>query len=253
MRLNRITFAVASLAFASANPAAAAPPAAAVAASPATVPDNSLRLARLLNPTDKLLDIAMRGFEAGVDAALKKNPEDAAVFDQNPGLLQAIIDAGKPIVRKYVEAGLPAHQQKYAEFYARTFSADEIGQLITFYSSPTGTKVIAGMYSGADLGAFAKTIVEMGDQPVTPEAVHQFTTSAGAKLLPGLDADDWQALFIFAATPAYAKLQATAPEMRQLAADVANQDDPAMNAELDKAVEAAVGEYMAAKKTAGKH
>ncbi len=250
MRLNPIKFALMSLLIGWANPAPAAP---GVAMPPAAVPASSLRLARLLNPTDKLLDIAMRGFEAGVDAALKKNSEDAAVFEQNPGLLEAIVEAGKPIVRKHVEAGLPAHQQKYADFYARTFSGEEIGQLIAFYSSRTGTKVIAGMYTGADLGAFAEAIVEKADQPLTPEAVHQFTTSAGAKLLPGLDADDWQALFTFAATPAYAKLKGSAPQMRQLAADVANQDDPAMNAELDKAVEAAVAKYMAAKKAAGKH
>lgn len=232
---------------AAAPPAAAQQKADAGASAPAPVPDKPLQLARLLNPADRLVDVAMRGFQVGVDTALKQNPKDAAIFNDNPGLIEAIVEAGKPIVRSHIEAAVPAYQGKFAEFYARTFSPAEVEQLIAFYSTPTGTKVITGMYDGADLASFA---AEAGkaDKPLTADAIRDYTSSAGAKLLPGFDADDWKALFTFAATPAYAKLRSSTPELRQLTADMANEPDKAMDAELDKAVEATVAKYMAAKK-----
>lgn len=145
---------------------------------------------------------------------------------------------------------MPGHQQKFAEFYARKFSPDELQQLIDFYSTPTGNKVISGMYSGADLGKMADAAAEKGGSAVTAEAIRDYTNSTGVKLLPGFDADDWKAFFIFAATPGYAKLKSVGPEFQQLTADLANQGDAAMDAELDKAVEVAVGNYMARKKAA---
>ena len=245
MRLNVITLALACVVSSVPTSAVAAAPAA-VAVSP--VPDNALRLSRLLNPTDKLVDVAMRGFDVGVHTALKNNPEDAAIYDQNPGLLDAIVEAGKPIVRRHVEADVPLHQQKFAEFYARKFSSAEIEQLIAFYSTPTGTKVIDGMYAGADLGQIADALGKKGDEALTPTAVRDLTRSTGEKLFPGFDADDWKALFTFAGTPAYAKLQSSVPELRQLTADIADEPDPGMDAELNKAVEATVTKYMAEKR-----
>ncbi len=254
MRLTMIGLALACM-MAGSAPAVTAPTAQKISTNtlaPAATAENALRLSRLLNPADRLVDVAMRGFEIGINAALKKSPDDAKLFDENPGLLDAIVEAGKPIVRKHVEASVPAHQQKFADFYAQRFSAEEIQQLIGFYSTPTGKKVIAGMYNGADLGNFAEAIAQKPDQPVTPDAIREFTRSAGAKLLPAFEPDDWKALFMFAATPAYATLKSIAPEFRQLTADLANDEDPAMDAELDKAVAAAVGKYMAQKKSSGK-
>lgn len=252
MRRIRVTLAIACLVLGGGSVAVAAPLAGQNTPATAPISDSAHRLSLLLNPSDKLLDIAMRGFEVGINTALKNNPDDAAVYNQNPGLLDIIVAAGKPIVRKHVHAAIPAHQQKFAEFYARKFSAEEIEQLIAFYSTPTGSKVIAGIYAGADLGSIAEAVGDKGDRPLTAEAVRNFTSSAGAQLLPGLDSDDWKALFMFASSPVYVKLKNSAPELHQLAVDIANEPDPAMDAELSKAVEAAVQKYMAEKRSGGK-
>lgn len=202
MRLNPIALALACTAPGSATAVnAAAPSAATPALAPAPIPDNALRLSRLLNPSGKLIDVAMRGFDVGVHAALQNNPEDAAIYDRNPGLLDAIVAAGKPIVRRHVEAAVPVHQRKFAEFYARKFSPAEIEQLLAFYSTPTGKKVIEGMYAGADLGKIAEAVGTKDDRTLTPEAVGQLTNSTGEKLFPGFDADDWKALFTLPRRP----------------------------------------------------
>lgn len=190
----------------------------------------------------------MKGFQAGIDAELKKNPEEAAVYARNPGLLEAIGDAGRPIVRKHFEASVPVRQERFARFYAEKFSAQELDQLVSFYASPTGAKVIASMYSGVNLPQLLETIDAHKDGSLTAKDVSELNGSATKQLPDQFDADDWKALFIFATTPVHAKLQKLAPEFHQLVADVENEPDPAMDAELDKAVEAAVETYMARRK-----
>jgi hypothetical protein len=253
MRLGFIAAMVASALLGSPGVATAAPAPAEGTQTPAAIPENAVRLSRLLNPEDKLLDVAMRGFQVGIDTTLKKNPDDAALFDQNPGLLNAIVEAGKPIVRKHVVAAIPVQQRRYADFYARKFSVAEIDQLIAFYSTPTGMKVVAAMYDGLDLNKMADTLVTKdGDAKITTDTVGTIAQSAAGRVLPGLDGDDWKALVIFMGTPAYGKLKTVLPELRQLSADVGNEADPAMDAELNKAIEVTVGNYFAARKAKAK-
>ena len=214
----------------------------------------ALRLSELLNPPDQLEGIALRGFETGFDAALKSNPDDAALFTDNPGLREAIFEAARPIFRKYVAAQIPAKEQKFADFYARKFTPQDMEELLAFYSSPTGTKVIAQTYANLDLNKIAEdALATNGEGKMNGEDVGEITTSAAAKVLPGLDADDFKALFIFSGTPAFEKLRAAMPEFQQLTAELANETDPATDAEVQAAVEGAVKKYMAQKDSAPKH
>jgi len=190
----------------------------------------------------------MKAFQAGMEGELRKDPDTAAVYARNPGLLDAIAEAGRPIVRKHFAAVVPMQQRRYAEFYAAKFSTEEIDQLIFFYSSPTGTKVIAAMYAGANLGQLFEKAVARKDGNLTAKDVSELNSSATEQLPEKFDAEDWKAMFVFTSTPAYAKLLKVAPEFNQLVADVQNEPDPAMDTELDKAVEAAVGAYMAKRK-----
>jgi hypothetical protein len=223
--------------------APAAPPAALPAAA---VPEQAMRLSALLNPKAKLLEVGARAFDTGFDGALKSDTETAALLERSPGLREAILAAGRPVVLKKMEAEIPDQQQRYARFYADKFSPAEMDQLIAFYGSATGAKVIDGMYRGAD---FKKLAESMGKDKakITPDALGQVSDSAAEKLLPSFDANDWKALFSFAASPVYAKLQRLTPELQELGARIANQPDPANDAAVEKAVQAAVKEYMAHK------
>jgi len=229
-------------------PAASVQASAAPAAAQAAIPDNAMRLSMLLNPADKALDIGMRGFRTGIDLALKRNPDDASVYDQNPGLLQAIIDASGPVLRKHLIATIPVAQTRYAAFYAEKFSAQEIDELIAFYSTPTGAKVIDAMYAGIDLAKLSEGVDKEGNLHLTPEAVAEANSELEAKLPDKFDADDWKEIFMFGATPTHAKLMRVIPEFNQLAARLQNEPDPALDAELNETVTATVKTYMANKK-----
>jgi hypothetical protein len=206
---------------------------------------DAMRLSNLLNPTDKMVEIGVKGFEIGFDAALQRSPKEAAVYASSPGLRDAILEAGRPVIEKHLALMVPRRQQTYARFYAANFTAEEIGQLIAFYSTPTGAKVVAAMYSGVPLGKIAQTMSMDGDSKLTAESVNQFNQTAVAGLPDKFDSEDWKVLFVFSATPAHAKLLRVAPDFAKLVADTENEPNPAMDEELDKAVEAAVQTYMA--------
>jgi hypothetical protein len=217
------------------------------AVAPSRIPEAALRLSRILNPADKIIELGMKGFDAGVNAELKKKPEDAAVYDRNPGLLDAILASGRPVMRSHIVAGIPAQQQRFAQFYAEKFTPDEIDQLIAFYSTPTGTKVVEAMYAGGD---FSEVIdaMDKGSGAMNAAAVEKMNSSAAAQLPYKFDADDWKAMFAFAATPAHAKLEKIAPEFNQLVADVGNAPDPTLESDMNSAIESAVKAYFAKKK-----
>ena len=238
-----LAFAIAS------SPVVAAPSAAATQ----SIPDNASRLSAILNPMDKMLQVGMKAFDAGVDSALTKNPEDAAVYTQNPGLLETVLDAGRPVMRKHLETTIPTQQRRFAQFYAQKFSADEIDQLISFYSTPTGAKVVAAIYEGLDLAKLAEGMDKKGNLTLTSNQVHDANTSAVSHLPDAFNAEDWKAVLVFSVTPVHAKLNRLAPEFNQLVADIGNEPDPALDAEIDKAVETAVKAYFAKKKEKSAH
>jgi len=220
--------------------------------SSAPVAENAVRLSKLLNPSDRALQLGMAAFEAGINAQLQKSPDDAATYQKNPGLLDAILAAGRPVIRKHLESRIPEHQQRYARFYADKFSPAEIDELIAFYSTPTGAKVIAAMYAGHGIDKVVEAM-DKNDGNLSANDVQEINGAEAAKLPDVFDADDWKAISAFGATPAHAKLQSIAPEFRQLVADIENEDDPAMDADLDKAVTDAVTKYVENKKQAAGH
>ena len=247
--MKRLSFVLSLASLIVAAPALAAPAAqtgvAIEAATVKPVPDNAMRLSLLLNRTDKTLDDRMKGFETGIAAALKNNPKDAAVYAQNPGLLDAVMAAGRPVMREHLLKKIPASQRVFAEFYADKFSSAEIDQLIAFYSTPTGRKVISAMYAGVDLSKLSQNAGKTERPEVSAKDVQSIAESAAANLDDQFDSDDWRELFMFSATPVHAKLVSIAPEFSQLVAKLNNEPNPVLDEDLHAAIKRAVTAYRA--------
>lgn len=223
--------------------------AAGTAVSAAEIPDNATRLSRMLNPSDKIVEVGVRAFDAGFMASATGKSDDAAFFEEHPGLVETILEATQPVVRKHMIAGMPALQERFAGFYARSFTASEIDSLIAFYSSSTGAKMVEGMYAGADLGKLVESVGEDGKDPVTSDEVRNFTRSTVERILPAFGEEDRKILMEFAASPAFAKMVKVMPEFRQMMADIANQPAPAMEAGIEQIVKRAVEDYFARRST----
>jgi hypothetical protein len=145
---------------------------------------------------------------------------------------------------------MPALQNRFAAFYAERFDPAEIDALIDFYGSLTGSKLIEGMYAGADINALLQSIGEDGTDPVTAEEVGKFSRSTVERIMPAFTAADRQALLDFAETPVFKKLSRNLADFQRLMADVANEPSPALDAEIERVVKRTIEDYFARAKAA---
>lgn len=233
------------LALLAAAPAVQAQAAAPAATAEAPLPANAMQLSLLLNPEDKILAASDHAFKTGFQAALANDAAASPAFDEHPKLLDAIYDAAIPVVRKHVRADIPALQQKFARFFAGRFTQPEIDQLLAFYGSPTGTKLIAGMYAGVDLGGLIEAVGPDGSEPVSSDTMRDVLASTVTRIMPAFDATDRKAFAGFAKSPLFLKVRAATPEMIALMTEIANQPSPEMDAELEQVIDRVVADYFA--------
>jgi hypothetical protein len=206
--------------------------------------DKALRLASLLNPADKILEASDRAFRTGIQAALADDKASAAVFDEEPGLLSAIFEAALPILKKHVEASIPSMHREIAHFYAARFTAAELDQLLEFYGTPTGRKIVEGMFAGlleANFGVAAGPERKF----VAGSTLQGAISSASSELWAKLTETDRSEVAKFTRSPVYPKVQAAMPDMINLLERLGNEPTPAMDAEIDETVSRVVEKYMA--------
>ena len=211
----------------------------------AAQPEGALRLSQLVNPEKLILAAGDRAFAAGFQGSLAQDEETAALFEEHPKLLEAIMERALPVVRKHVSASLPALQDAAARFYAEKFTPAEIDQLLAFYGSPTGSKFIAGTYAGLDMSKMANAMGPDGTKAMPAETLRSMTASAAIGVLPDLDENDWKRFTEFVGTPVFAKLRGVGPDMLKLMTDIANKPNPALDAEIEEVVKQVAGEYFA--------
>jgi hypothetical protein len=207
------------------------------------IPESALRLARLIYPQDKVLEVRIKLYDAGVAASLKDDPGKAAWFSKYPGLLDIGISAGRAVLEKHIIASAPQRQDGFARFYAKNFSPAEIDQLISFYSSPTGSKLISGMYAGTNAAQMVAAIGPSADEHLTPEQTRDVQQIARAQVRAQYSADDVKALAAFAASPVHAKLGQLRSAFSALVAST--EADPTLETDINKAIEASIIDYLA--------
>ena len=216
----------------------------------ASVPSNAMNLSLVLNPQDAMLELSERAFDAGLANGAKTDAKAAALFSDNPGLMDKILIASHPVVRKHMAKTIPSMQRRFAVFYGQRFSSSEIDELLGFYRSPTGAKLVAGMYAGADMDSLIGSVGADGNGTVTADDMRSFNHSTTKRILPIFTEADKKTIVAFMGQPAFAKLTKVLPEFQKLLAEVANEPpSAAMEADLDKTVERAIEEYFAGKAT----
>ena len=99
----------------------------------------ALRLARLLNPPDTYRD-RMRTLYAGMTPMFAQAAENGTLPPDFAERMSKVMEEVMPY---------EAFTRLFAEQYAEHFSADELGDITRFYSSPTGAKLLA---ASTDIG-----------------------------------------------------------------------------------------------------
>lgn len=199
-------------------PAQAAPAAAAIAApAPASDLDG---LISLLMPEQGVLDLAVTAAGKGLDE------NNGADFARHPGMRAYVLAQIKPQLVSTFRAALPELRATIGTILSRELTAQEIAELYTFFSSPTGKKLYATMLQVA-----GETAGESED------AVRQAMMD---RVMSTMTPDDYGPLAEFGSSGASAKMQVIAPLITKASTDwtsklvAANADS--MRALRDKAV-----------------
>lgn len=237
--LRHMIFGLAALAAAPAAHGQAAP----IAKAEMPQPANAMLLSRMLNPEDKILEASEEAFKTGFKSALANDRETSATFDEHPKLLDAIFDAALPVVRKHVRTDVPELQRTFARFYASKFTQADIDQLIAFYGSPTGAKLVAGMYAGLDMDKLVEAVGPDGTKPVSNDDMRGMLTSTAMRILPAFNEADRKAFATFTKTQLFLKVRAATPEMIKLMTEIANQPSTELDAEIEQVIGRVVSDY----------
>ena len=232
---------------AAAQPAPVEPPKFA-SPSPVSLPPNAFtlgpirpearQLAVLIMPDDLYLDLVERSVLAGFD---QNSAEFADLYAENPGLVGALRTELAKVTRGYFEKHLPSDHDRYARAIGSSFTTDEIEELVRFYGSTVGQKMIVAKYTGMDLSPVIEKLGADPNATLNESDIRALNRSVVAKALPHFDQSDLDALLAFGRKPVFARLMAFVPVMTALEVQISAELDP----EFDAAIERAASEVMA--------
>ncbi len=212
----------------------------------------ALALSRLLNPEPDMRAMMERAFDAGFAAGKDADPQAGAAYAEHPGLEETIRKAGQKAMAANVDRIIAKALARFARFYDERLTQNEIQDMIAFYGSPTGRKVVAGMYAGIDMNQLVERLGPDGQSDISGSDVGAINRRAVTRILPSITAADRTALMKFAATPTFARLRSILPDFQRLVASIANEPDPVLNAAIETEVSKAVNAFLAAEEGANK-
>jgi hypothetical protein len=199
------------------------------------VREDALELARLLNPPEPLIKLAGRSFDEAFDKGMASEGGSEALEKAYPGIIAALRQTIRDLTLADLKADMPAVHQRYARFFASNFTAAETAELLRFYRSPTGTKVIQAKFDNINVSNLSDRFAADPNAKLSAGDIKTLNDSALPGALKGMAAEDIKALIGFGLQPIGRKLKGVAPQMAQIEAEIANAPDP----ELDAAIEAA--------------
>lgn len=202
-----------------------------VAAAPAAVAqpaaDDLAQLIDLVVPADVILAAARDGWGAELNGRFEGDEQAVALEARRPGLRDAYVRSGLDEVTATYRQTLDQLRGDAMRVYAEALTPSEIRELVTFFRTPTGAKLVAAMQRGviASDGLDAEGLRDDGRRAA----------------MDALDESDRPALEAFARTAVFAKTQ----KVSALIAEVSGVAIAANTQKLAMAVPAATARTLA--------
>ena len=189
----------------------------------------------VVNPEDLMVEMAVRNFEDSLRSAIRADHDYRSLEKEHPGLSEALIEAMSKAVRADTIADMPALRRRYARFYADYFSPSDTSELIRFYSSKPGQRLVTAKFAKIDAKPLAAELAESTEGQVSRQHIREINQATTQSIMSEMSVEDKAALVEFSKNPVFIKLMLARGPFEKLEADIANAPDP----ELDKALEAA--------------
>ena len=227
----------------------AAAPAAASAQAPAPAAADpqaslALELAKLVSPSEALLELVIASARTAFFGALNSDPESQALEKDHPGIGQAVWDALEPEARRAAVESAPQLWEKIARVYTKNLTPAETRALIDFYGSPTGQKAIRAMYASVDMAPMFKDAIDSPDGQISAGSLAKGQRAAAAQAVSAMGPEDEAALLALSRAIPLAKLLAVGQDVQKATLEYLNEPDPENDARIEALVSETMERYM---------
>lgn len=173
------------------------------------------------------------------------NPDFVELESMFPGVSAKVVDALAPIVMTGVLERLPTLWERIGVIYASEFSERELRQLIGFYSSPVGVRLIDIMGRRSDFSKAIDTVLRDPDAKLSPDDMKSGLQIGIRGVVQELTpAETAEIRRFFESSPVGAKMVAVTPRVQSTAADWGNEPSPELDAQVEAAVQAVLKPYI---------
>jgi len=233
------------LALFSAAPAIAKDPADPAPQSARATAAQAIELARLMSPSDLLVDMEVREFDKHFVPSLRSDPEMKSLDDQYPGLFEAMHKASRGLVAEATGRGAAKIHTAIAQLIEASFTSADIVELTDFYRSPVGLKTVQQMAASADAGqVYQNAVSESGFKLTDVQIATQIKESA-RKAAQTFTPEEQAEMLLFMAKPSFGKLARAQPQIQKILADEFNAPDPDFDRQVEQAMGAAIEQHIA--------
>jgi hypothetical protein len=181
--------------------------------------------------------------ERAIVAIPQNDPEAKELEAQYPGIHAAMWSASKTELTRQMEADLPNLWSRLENVYMAELTESEIGALTHFYRTPTGQRMIKGLYENVDLTDAVATMAGTADDAKVERAVDEASEAARRKTVAQLQANpaDLQALV---AVVSVDRMKSVGAKVQQAMSDWFNADDSEGQKKIEAIMTAAAERYI---------
>lgn len=202
-------------------------------------------LAELVN-TATTLEMQVNKMLAGMAGhAFTADPSMAALGEEYPGVDKVFVETLRPLIMDELTRIMPEYIETTAAFFARHYTPSEVGELLSFWRSPTGRALLQSVSGNLDYASISKEAVDQLQESdtvdVSGEAMASDRRRAAVAGLRELTPEQRKAVMRFGLTPIGRKMARLAPEKNELERQWANREPSAeLMARIEEDVSQAV-------------
>lgn len=169
------------------------------------------QLVQAVLPESLMVEGVLFGWQKG----LETEKDNFAKLDAlSPGLGAELEKRGRAELVLMVKDDMPALHATMAEIYAASATDDELRQILTFYRTPAGQKLIRNVAMGVEIPETTGNF--------TAEQLTQATTKAAVSAYGSLTSDERVVVIKLGMSPAGRRMRAMTPAVQQASADWLN-------------------------------
>ena len=215
--------------------------------------NQAIELARLMSPSELLVDMEVREFDKHFVPSLSSDPEMKSMDEQYPGLFEAMHMASRGLVAEAMGRSVGKIHAAVAKLIETSFTPADIVELTNFYRSPVGLKTVRQMAANADAGQVYQQAVSHSEFKLSEDQVASQIKESAHKAAQTFTPDEQTEMMLFMAKPSFGKLARAQPQIQKILADEFNAPDPNFDRQVEQAMSAAIEQHIASfEKNSGK-